>query len=1288
MRNKRTVSKNRRRAARVLQGLIGLFLTIGSSHTLYATANNPDSLLTVYANRLTTRLEGLIRQNAQNDAAGRSAENRYLLQFNEAMEDIDDPTGFLRQPERPDYGGGYQSFLGNEVNAAKLQSFENELVAINASCNTHKSYLVLIGTILVEVNRELRDTQWLSVSRFFEGAGINKSAIEDQYRRELAQRQGFYRRMLDSVRMNIRMQDNSPLVLYNMYAYRVVSAKRSSKVFAYLHMDAYGNFEDRETLYAIKGINFKRFNWQSKYRSDFVQSGLGLIRKNNEDYAQVNQFFEVGLSSKIEQWYSQLLSARSGNQESAQTLVFEQHNLYYALLTLHEAAFGKLTLPQRLKLIGILSYGSRLSNDHEQALLYLIRTTPQADAAAVFDALRSVNPLRIDGGILLYGLVNVLEDETDYPFVGGLLRGDGNNNLTGLMKALKDLYDSGLPEVRKETLLTELEAQKDNRSIVWDYSWTDTRIMQFAAEKGAQPVGAMTYEVVLEKNGTIRLARKTLEGITWYRMPGNDGDPGRPFARYSDPATITISDPLALVVFENRTDLGIVIPTGKVNEGGGSKPDHIAEAVPAIFLYYAMKKQLNKIAEDRLGHALTVLNVLVPYTRLLNIVKSAAVTQRVFAGAQLLSSGASATKLATLATPLAGDTTLGKVLSALEMTGIINIFNLNAGSRAIRSITNIDNAAATMGKYIASIEGDAMAYNRLYDLAYGAANSNVSQKAAAQLLIHVKDEILYKGEAVFGTGFWRKYIGLPAYLDAAGTNKDLLQLFTQTGLYNIRVADEGTGMFRVMSRSGNTVLAEVDAAGVVALKEPATLTNDLRQVNTLRVKYKQPGSTVVNEEVLLAARRADNSSCLIAGYCFAAGTPVAIPGGQKPIEEIQTGDTVITKDMVADKNTLRRVTALTKKVTTKLIRLVTGKESIVTTPEHPFYIAQKGWTLAGKLAKGARIVTLSGAMTLLTSVQAFDSAATVYNFEVPETHNYYVGHSGLLAHNTEGCKRLTALMAGRLGSSYDEMAVVIQDIASRYKTLSGFSEEAALAKLEQLCSEAITKSELQNFLSNLKANSALKEKFVGDLVKYDDLLGDFANNGNALDMWVQVRNNPGKYFEVYSEAVNLGNSFDNWLKSRLWAALRSDAKSYESVAANYLKTITSRLAEQVHLDVEYLNAAGVLVKERVILDGLYKDLSTGKWVFTDAKYTTVNDFITRADYLASCTANQKGFYEALINNKVQKIISRSNNAENIFINEFKIGKILTTSEVEFRILPSIKEVKQVNVSKIKSIQNL
>jgi len=84
-------------------------------------------------------------------------------------------------------------------------------------------------------------------------------------------------------------------------------------------------------------------------------------------------------------------------------------------------------------------------------------------------------------------------------------------------------------------------------------------------------------------------------------------------------------------------------------------------------------------------------------------------------------------------------------------------------------------------------------------------------------------------------------------------------------------------------------------------------------------------------------------------------------------------------------------------------------EELTTTPEHPFYVPQKGWTEAAQLRAGDILVLQSGEYVVVELIQheILEEPIVVYNFEVEGFHTYYVGRNGVLVHNSCS-KKLTS----------------------------------------------------------------------------------------------------------------------------------------------------------------------------------------------------------------------------------------------------------------------------------------
>ncbi len=87
----------------------------------------------------------------------------------------------------------------------------------------------------------------------------------------------------------------------------------------------------------------------------------------------------------------------------------------------------------------------------------------------------------------------------------------------------------------------------------------------------------------------------------------------------------------------------------------------------------------------------------------------------------------------------------------------------------------------------------------------------------------------------------------------------------------------------------------------------------------------------------------------------------------------------------------------------ELVHIQVGDETITTTPEHPFYIPQKGFVDAVDLRAGDQLLTVNGKYVIVEQIQheLFESPVKVYNFRVEKNHTYFVGNIGIGVHN--GC---------------------------------------------------------------------------------------------------------------------------------------------------------------------------------------------------------------------------------------------------------------------------------------------
>ena len=77
--------------------------------------------------------------------------------------------------------------------------------------------------------------------------------------------------------------------------------------------------------------------------------------------------------------------------------------------------------------------------------------------------------------------------------------------------------------------------------------------------------------------------------------------------------------------------------------------------------------------------------------------------------------------------------------------------------------------------------------------------------------------------------------------------------------------------------------------------------------------------------------------------CFAEGTLIYSEKGMKPIEELKEDEKVYSYNFDAQSLELKLITESFKREVNEIYRIKVGKEKIIVTAEHPFYVIDKGW---------------------------------------------------------------------------------------------------------------------------------------------------------------------------------------------------------------------------------------------------------------------------------------------------------------------------------------------------------
>lgn len=136
--------------------------------------------------------------------------------------------------------------------------------------------------------------------------------------------------------------------------------------------------------------------------------------------------------------------------------------------------------------------------------------------------------------------------------------------------------------------------------------------------------------------------------------------------------------------------------------------------------------------------------------------------------------------------------------------------------------------------------------------------------------------------------------------------------------------------------------------------------------------------------------------------CFVAGTFVLTPEGEKAIDTLQIGDTVLSANPESGQIASHKIVNRFQHIVPVVLDIRIGSTTITCSPEHPFWVPKCGWVEAGKLSPGNFLSTKEGKIALVDSIQAREvkeGPFKVYNIEVDGFHTYYVSELGVLVHN-------------------------------------------------------------------------------------------------------------------------------------------------------------------------------------------------------------------------------------------------------------------------------------------------
>jgi hypothetical protein len=198
-------------------------------------------------------------------------------------------------------------------------------------------------------------------------------------------------------------------------------------------------------------------------------------------------------------------------------------------------------------------------------------------------------------------------------------------------------------------------------------------------------------------------------------------------------------------------------------------------------------------------------------------------------------------------------------------------------------------------------------------------------------------------------------------------------------------------------------VAELDAmlrTGQLTRNSPAARV----AVTELRAQLRAPRFAQLAPAEQQRIRGLLHSFQVIQPTCFVAGTPLLTQDGEKPVERFKLGDKILSRAESDPEGPVEvKIVEETFVRVAPIMSLRIRGQEIRTTFEHPFYVKEKGWTLAKEVKPGDQFSSDDGQWVSVEAVTDLKEVTTVYNLRVSDYHTYFVGSLGwgfsVWAHN-------------------------------------------------------------------------------------------------------------------------------------------------------------------------------------------------------------------------------------------------------------------------------------------------
>jgi hypothetical protein len=131
--------------------------------------------------------------------------------------------------------------------------------------------------------------------------------------------------------------------------------------------------------------------------------------------------------------------------------------------------------------------------------------------------------------------------------------------------------------------------------------------------------------------------------------------------------------------------------------------------------------------------------------------------------------------------------------------------------------------------------------------------------------------------------------------------------------------------------------------------------------------------------------------------CFGKGTLVWTKTGRKAIETIEAGDLVLSQNVNTGELKYKTVLRRTHRPTGPLLNVATDHDEFRVTGGHVLWVSGVGWRMAKELGDNAVLHSVSKPLLVRSVKPASEGEA--YNLIVADFSTYFVGESGVLAHD-------------------------------------------------------------------------------------------------------------------------------------------------------------------------------------------------------------------------------------------------------------------------------------------------